>query len=236
MEPVVFLSTSPTYMLVPNGLVLELKNANRIHLVGQTTVQGLIQGKHQNPFLYGRWYDFSRTAGSVLRMYMLEASGMAKLYNPPFSTAEINRHEFNTNLYPFGYPMNMAQVPEFGANEVHTHRARRLAAEFDRLFPHSLMECELDNLAVGMTRTLSGHMYVIYFDRRPRSILYQIDATMDVTLEPTYGPQGMKNVHARAHVVVAEYHFDEPMPIPSVPYNFPRFNLVKSLIEEWSSS
>ena len=219
MDPVVFPSTSPTYMLVANGFIPELNNQNLIHLIGQKTVQTrnfLHRNDPLNPFTFGSWYNFSRTAASVLRMFMLESSGMNGYYDPNFPAKPPN---FNQRIVTSALEQFcMAHGDQVTAGR----RARMLASEFDRLFPHCLIEYELQ--FAGATRWLSGHMYVIYFDER---IIYQIDATMDIHIYV-----GMV-VHANVHVVVSKYRFFEPnIDLPE----FSRFSLVKQLVQEWISS
>ncbi len=227
-----FLSTSPTFMLIQNGLVRELNKKDLVELVCQSTIE-------TNPFLcgnktyhFGNWYDFSRTAACVLRLYMLEASGMRGLFNPQFSTREKNMESVTRNSVPLGCKIDMA--------DGHHHRAARFAAEFDRLFPHYSIEYQLQDMDVGQGKTISGHMYVIYFDERK---IYQIDATMNVKLirdrfRDDLGKVRM-DIRANVHVAVSKYDFKEPN-INSRNQDesdeFKRFTLVKELVNEWSPS
>ena len=139
-------------MLVQNGLIPELGKAGLITHECQKTIQN-----NPSPVGRRRLYDFSRTAASVLRLYMLEASGMRMHFNPKFGAQEqylqscLQNEYFNPALPP--RKMEMA----YGS----PHRAQRLAAEFDRLFPHFLIENHL-NMNVCDT-TLPGSMHVIYF-------------------------------------------------------------------------
>ena len=223
MEPVVFLSTSPTFMLIQNGLVRELNKKDLVELVCQSTIE-------TNPFLcgnktyhFGNWYDFSRTAACVLRLYMLEASGMRGLFNPQFSTREKNMESaVKRDSFPPGCKIDMADG---------YYRAARFAAEFDRLFPHYSIEYQLKDITVAKAKTISGHMYVIYFDER---IIYQIDATMNVKLESL--PKKGKDIHASVHVAVSMHRFQEPKIDSQNKDEFKRFTLVKELVNEWSPS
>ncbi len=215
-----FLSTSPTFMLIQNGLVLELRNKDLVQLVCQSTIQ-------TDPFLcgnktyhFGNWYDFSRTAGCVLRLYMLEASGMRGLFNPQFTTREKNMESVKRDSFPPGCKIGMAHG--------HFHRAARFAAEFDRLFPHYSIEYQLKGMTVAKAKTISGHMYVICFDER---IIYQIDATMNVKFI-----ESLKDIHASVHVAVSMHRFQEPKIDSQNKDEFKRFTLVKELVNEWSPS
>ena len=207
-------------MLVENGFIPELKSKNLIHLIGQKTVQtrNFLHRNDLLPFTFRSWYDFSRTAASVLRMFMLEASGMRRYYDPDFSTRLTNLTLCIVNQ-PYGQQFWMAHGDQITAGR----RARKLASEFDRLFPHSLIEYELQLGAVP-TKTLSGHMYVIYFDE---GIIYQIHATMDIQILV-----GME-IHANVHVVVSKYDFSEPNIYQSNAHEFKRFILLKQLVQEW---
>ncbi|CAB4005354.1 Hypothetical predicted protein [Paramuricea clavata] len=141
-------------------------------------------------------YDFSRKAGSLLRLCMLEASGMKAYHNPKFSTKLPNMGYIQPHVSPSvpGY-LPPCVVPQYLPPSVQpkridmahgdARRAKRLAAEFDRLFPHFLIECDLEdcmpqlklpNLGI-IQATIPGHMYVIYFDE---GIIYRIDASIDV--------------------------------------------------------
>lgn len=224
MDPVVFLSTSPTFMLVQNGFVRELKENGLTNFIGQKTVgtRSYLHGNNLHPCVFKRPYDFSRTAGSVLRMFMLEASGMNAYYDPNFSTKSLNSMQCCVTSYPPGFCDQMAHG--FLCARV----ARHLAAEFDRLFPHSVIEYELDNLCAGATKTISGHMYVIYYGE---GIIYQIDATMDVKLFGTG-----REICANVHVAVSKYHFQIPMVNLSNEHIFRRFTLVQQLEQEWIPS
>ena len=226
-----FLSTSPTFMLIQNGLVRELNKKDLVELVCQSTIE-------TNPFLcgnktyhFGNWYDFSRTAACVLRLYMLEASGMRGLFNPQFSTREKNMESaVKRDSFPPGCKIDMADG---------YYRAARFAAEFDRLFPHYSIEYQLKDMDVGQGKTISGHMYVIYFDERK---IYQIDATMNVKLRDRFRDDLGKvrmDIRANVHVAVSKYDFKEPN-INSRNQDesdeFKRFTLVKELVNEWSPS
>ena len=215
-------------MLVQNGLVRELNRHNRIKLQGQKTVEisSLRRKDRQSPYTFGSLYDFSRTAGSVLRLFMLEASGMKKYYDPPFGSKAQN----------FG---NCKRPPPFRPQFCMAHgdyitagrRAGLLASEFDRLFPHCSIEYELRLIPAGGRKTMSGHMYVFYFDE---GIFYQIDATLDVhilNLSP-----GQKEIHANVHVQVSKYVFTSPIITPRNQHEYSRFALVKQLVVEWMPS
>ena len=234
-----FLSTGPTFMLVSNGLIPELRNAGLITFERQRIIE-------TNPCLRGsnprfphhfstKWYDFSRTAASVLRMNMLEASGMTQYCDPGFSTKRQNLQSrmISDHPSPFLRSSNIDMTHGF------CHRAERIVAEFDRLFPHRLIEYELKNMRAGETRTLSGHMYVIYFDN---PTIYQINATMGVTLQhfyplfpPPWPREGME-IHAKVHMLVARYGFLHPRIDRSNENRFKRYILVNQLINEWLPS
>ena len=232
-----FLSTGPTFMLVSNGLIPELRSAGLTTFERQRIIE-------TNPYLRGsnpsfphhfstKWYDFSRTAASVLRMHMLEASGMTKYCDPVFGSKLQNLQSRMISDQPFLRSSNIDMVD---MTHGFCHRAERIVAEFDRLFPHRLIENQLKNMRVGETRTLSGHMYVIYFDN---PTIYQIDATMGVTLQhfyplfpPPCPPEGME-IHANVHMLVARYGFLHPTIDCSNENRFKRYILLNELINEW---
>lgn len=226
MEPVVFLSTSPTFMLVHNSLVPELDSENLVHFQDENDVKTsdfLCGGDHSTHFV--KWYDFSRTASSVLRMYMLEASGMRAYYDPDFTTKQ-------QNLPPLlKTSIQMAHADQDRITR--ELRARRLAAEFDRLFPHCLIEYQLNNMTVGKAKKLFERMYVIYFDER---IIYKIEATMDVKyFDLSLKLPNYMDIRANVHVIVEKSNYDEPK-IPLYGSKFSRFTLVKQLVKEWNQS
>ena len=230
MEPIIFLSTSPTFMLVSNGLIPELKSEGRIRpLECRMTIEteSKLRGSSDEfPYRFVRWYDFSRTATSVVRVFMLEASGMRVHCDPNFSTKQKNLDASKNNEYlrtPTQRHLEMAH----GSSD----RAERIAAEFDRLFPHRVIEYKLNKMAVGETKTLSGHMYVIYFDE---STLYEINANVDVEFESK--TTEWKKIPAYVHVSVSRYHFDYPMINSSNYRQFERCSLLKKLIDEWLPS
>ena len=231
-------------MLVQNGLVPELRRKNLVHLQAQKTVQTQSFLHGNNNFWFANWFHFSRTATSVLRLFMLEASGLRTYYDPHFSTKDLNLANSTQSAWslPSLLPARSIQM----AREVRCAErcARRLAAEFDRLFPHCAIEYQMHNLNFGRQVTLSGQMYVIYFppDQCVSSpyqsflptpgTIYQINATMDVR-KPF---PGMEIYHANVHVAVTEYSFNEPVITPFNESEFRRFKLVKELVKEWESS
>lgn len=227
MDPVVFLSTSPTFMLVKNGLIPELSGHGLIQYEGQKTVEinRLCGSDVQSPYTFGSLFDFSRTAGSVLRMFMLEASGMNKYFNAMFRSKAQN----------FDNCVRTPPEPQFcmayGDDKLADRRAKLLASEFDRLFPHFSIEYALDLISAGGTKTVSGHMYVIYFDEK---IIFQIDATMDVNILNL--PSSGKEIHANVHVGVLKYVFTPPIITPENPPEYSRYALVKQLVDEWKPS
>jgi hypothetical protein len=161
---------------------------------------------------FGKWYDFSRTAGSVLRLCMLEASGMKTYYDPDFSTKLQNlgysqEVHVSPTVPPSLVPVPPSLVPAcIDMAHGNPRLARRLAAEFDRLFPHCIIECDLQNIIPDMCVPISGHMYVIYFDEW---IFYHIDAKMDVTLRGWTLDKKMI-IHADVRVAVEKHSFYEP--------------------------
>ena len=233
-----FVSTDPTFMLVSNGLILELGNAGLTTFERQRIIESnphLKGSNHVFPYHFQRWYDFSRIAHSVLRMHMLEASGMRKYCDPPFSTRNQNLESkiISDQPNPLLPSSNMDMAHGF------SHHAERIAAEFDRLFPHRIIENKLKNMNVGETRTLSGHMYVIYFDN---PTIYQINTTMEVTLQHFFPlfpspslSKGME-IHANLFIVAARYRFLDPVIDCSNENQFKRYVLLKELINEWLPS
>ena len=215
-EPVIFVSTGPTFMLVQNGLFRELGPARR-----DTKKVKINENAARN---FPRWYDFSRTASSVLRLCMLEASGMINFYNPEFTNREEIRAEMD--ISPENADINMA---DHGDAAQPDFRAQLITSNFDRLFPHFVIEQKLDNMAVNEQRTLSGMMYVIYFNERT---IYQTNVTMNVVLSAR-NENGLE-VQANTTVKVKKYSYNEPEIDDRNRKNFTRFLLVKQLINEWN--
>ena len=215
-EPVIFVSTGPTFMLVQNGLVRELRPA--------LIVTKKVERNENAARNFRRWYDFSRTASSILRLFMLEASGMIDFHNPEFNDKDIRRE---TNIHPENANINMA---DHGDAAQRGFRAQLISSDFDRLFPHFVIEQKLNNMAVGGQQTLSGMMYVIYFNERT---IYQTNVTMDVVLSARN--QNDLEVKANTTVIVTKYSYNEPEIDDGNRENFKRFLLVKQLIAERNS-
>ena len=217
-EPVIFVSTGPTFMLVIKGLVRELGPAWRV-----TKEVKRNENAARN---FPRWYDFSRTASSALRLFMLEASGMIDLHNPWFTTREHIRREMATNISSENANINMAN---HGNAAQRRFRAQLISSDFDRLFPHFVIEQKLNNMAVDGQETLSGMMYVIYFNER---IIYQTNVTMGVVLSARN--QNGLEVKTNTTVTVTKYSYNEPEINDGNRKDFTRFLLVKQLINEWN--
>ena len=217
-------------MLVSKGLIPELRSKN---LIGALECQKTVEteskikgGRDEFPYRFAKWYDFSRTVSSVVRMFMLEASGMRGHYDPDFSTKRKNLEAMKQDVYsrpPSQFHLQMAH----GSSD----RTKRIAADFDRLFPHTVIECQLNKMAVGEKKTLSGLMYVIYFHEET---LYQINANVNVEFEgkTTAG----RKTPADAHVSVSKYHFKYPEINSSNQHEFKRCSLLNTLIDEWHPS
>ena len=223
-EPGIFVSTGPTFMLVQNGLVRELGEAQ--HVNENLTVTKTVTMHENAARNYDCWRNFSRTASSALRLFMLEASGMIDLHNPWFTTREHIRREMATDVHPENANINMA---DHGDAAQRGFRAQLISSNFDHLFPRSVIEQKLDNMAVNEQRTLSGMMYVIYFNERT---IYQTNVTMNVVLSAR-NENGLE-VQANTTVTVTKYSYNEPEIDDGNRENFTRFLLVKQLIDEWN--
>ena len=218
-EPVIFVSTGPTFMLVQNGLFRELGPAPR--------VTKKVKRNENAASNFPRWYDFSRTASSVLRLCMPEASGMIDLHNPEFTNREEIRGEMVTNISPENANINMANHGD--AAQTGSVRAQLISSNFDRLFPHFVIEQKLNNMTVGGQEILSGKMYVIYFNERT---IYRTNVSMNVVLS-SRNENGLE-VQANTSVKVKKYSYNEPEIDDRNRKKFTRFLLVKQLINEWN--
>ena len=221
-EPVIFVSTGPTFMLVQNGLFRELRPDLRV----TKKVTKKVKRNENAARNFPHWYDFSRTASSVLRLCMLEASGMINFYNPEFTNREEIRGEMVSNIDPEDANINMA---DHGNAAQRGFRAQLISSNFDHLFPRSVIEQKLDNMTVNEQRTLSGMMYVIYFNERT---IYRTNVSMDVVLSATN--ENALEVQANTTVKVKKYSYNEPEINDGNREDFTRFLLVKQLINEWN--
>ena len=157
---------------------------------------------------------------------MLEASGMIHLHNPSFTTRDDIHEAMATNIHPENADINMAN---HGDEAQANFRAQLISSDFDRLFPHFVIEQKLSNMAVNEHRTLSGMMYVIYFNERT---IYQTNATMDVKLWP--GNENGLLLSCNTIAIVTKYSYNEFEVDDGNRENFTRFLLVRQLIAEWN--
>lgn len=213
-------------MLVQNGLVRELRVAGLVSnntTESRTVMTGMHHLQNENAaHQFGCWYDFSRTASSVLRLFMLEASGMIHLHNPEFTSREVNRQGMNKRPEEPNFNMAHGDAAQAGL------RAQLISSDFDRLFPHFVIQQKLNGIEVNQLRTISGMMYVMYFNERT---IYQTNVTMDVRLIAE-NENGLE-VEANITVTVTKFSYNEFEINDENRENFERFSLVQQLIKEW---
>lgn len=211
-------------MLVQNGLVREIREAQ--HVNEALTVTKTVTIRENAARKYRSWYDFCRTASSTLRLFMLKASGMTHLHNPSFTTRDDIQEVMATNIHPENAHINMAN---HGDAAQENFRAQLISSDFDRLFPHFVIQQKLCNMAVNEHRTLSGMMYVIYFNERT---IYQTNVTMDVRLWP--GNENGQLLSCNTTATVTKYSYNEFEVDAGNWENFRRFSLVQQLVNEWN--
>ena len=220
---VAFVSTDPTFLIVHRALT-ELGANQNYKIIGSSTVSSnSLQGNDMNNvYRWKRWHDFARTAAAVLRMYMLKATGMLDYHDP-----ELKKLGKERNLAaivpnpPYGEPINMAANKE---------EAERLSAEFDRLFPHFIIQGQFKNMQPRTTRSFSyfpsNLMYVTDF---PNSQLYHIVAKLTVTLVAD-GPAGLI-IHAVPFVNAIKYQLN----LPTNQEMYPHYTILKEVFDQYNA-
>lgn len=174
-----FVRTDPSFIVVSRA-VGELERQNNCRIVGYTeaTSNGIRGNDDDDVYKFKHWNGFTRTAGSVMRLYMLNATDMLRFHNPNFRIAKqrnINAMEYSKHIGPAdGNPIDMAA----DANE-----ARDLSAQFDRQYPHFILENHFRGMDVGTTRSHRGRMYVVDLQNRT---LYEVTSTLRVKLNQQY--------------------------------------------------
>ena len=153
---------------------------------------------------------------------MLNAGGMRDQYDPDFGSKKANVENMDTATVLPNVIINMAHNNAF--------YAKLVSSDFDRLFPHSVIEHKLNDMDVGQMRTLSGMMYVIYFDEQ---IMYQTNVTMNVHLIERVKNDGMR-IRADINVVVTKFSYDE-IENDAENEDFTNFFLVQQLINDWNA-
>ena len=216
------MKTDPTFMIA-EGMVREIRRTEGgLHVVGQTAISSrdFIHGNDRDDNgVFANWYNFARTAAVTLRLYMLEATDIPPaLFDPKFKKPGKTRNRAAMTSRRWGVPINMADDDKF--------EARRLSAEFDRLYPHYTIQNRLNNMQPHETRSIPNLMYVVDF---PNRLLYHIAVNMDVTLQAIQG--GEMIIRAMPHVAVFKLRLPVP-PEGAQQQNFPRYFLLRELIDE----
>lgn len=174
MPKIAFVMTDPSVVVVTQAIG-ELRAQDEYDIVGYTEVTSdAMCGNDENPSLWRSWNDFARTAGSVMRMYMLKATDMLQLHNPTFGEPGKSR-----NLAAMQYVIKHGNPPkpiDMAADET---EAKVLSAEFDRQYPHFILQNKFDGMAVGTNRSHRALMYVVDI---PNNVIYHIISTLTVTL------------------------------------------------------
>ena len=224
MAPVIFVKTDPIFMVV-EGMVRELRTANLLNVIGYKTVSSkpgtYIHGNSDaDNYTFRNWYNFARTSQSVLRLFMLEATGTRQFFDPKFGNP-------NGKLRTEGdIVINMAFQPfRMAPDESGT---RRHVSEFDRLYPHYDVEYKLRDIALHQTISLPSLMYVVDFSDRK---LYHIITTMDVTYDDFL--DGRMVIKAKPFVAAYKYQMGD---VPAADdENFKMYNLVQDCVEQYNA-
>ncbi|KAI8519675.1 hypothetical protein Bbelb_029320 [Branchiostoma belcheri] len=208
-EPVCFVATDPSYCVALDAID-ELRRGGRLEREDDMPVKvgnsGLRHSrdveeggskKKEITIKYNRLYDFSRTLGAVLRAFMLKATRLIKYYNPEIDseTAKLNlkpgtesgfyvevNGETKTNT-----PQFMTSTPK-KADAGKRSQAQLISGNFDRLYPHILIEKKLKDAAAGLDKEVSfpGRMLIVDMDLKnpddPRVIkIHTINTTVRFT-------------------------------------------------------
>ena len=213
----VFINTDPAFMVI-NDMVRECSQQGRLVVVAMNRAfSNRIHGNCRDDMPdwgvshFPRWHDFARTAGAVMRDYMLHATGMVTLFDPTYRNPGKTRNREGMTVN--GVAINMAATK---------FEARCLASEFDRLFPHFVIERNLLDIEPGAIRQLHTLMYVLD-ENQP--VLYHIVANMTVTFR---GRDVLgKLVDARPFVCAIRCSFQTPGRREESPAYFRLFDLIR---------
>jgi hypothetical protein len=120
--------------------------------------------------------DFSRTVGSNCRALMLYATGLDSFLDPQYPSKRRNKDRF--------------QVETRQGNMIFGHMSDTVAGEisynFDRFFPHFLLERKINNLLPGgqsnliQSSTAGNTMAVFYWQNNEVKNIYQIETRLNI--------------------------------------------------------
>ncbi|KAI8519680.1 hypothetical protein Bbelb_029370 [Branchiostoma belcheri] len=154
-------------------------------------------------------YGFARTLGSVLRAFMLRSTYLEALHDPNIrskkSTVNINVRAnpagYNRNVQPQGVPM--AQLP-VTQNVV---QAKKISADFDRLYPHFFIENKLAAVLLGTWVDLPGMMVIVELQGGVIVKIHTINATVRARHNGAmYGPMPQAHNGPNPHI----FHCPDP--------------------------
>lgn len=220
MPQIAFVKTDPLIIVVEK-MMKELRDYSNFDVVGFTEVES---NGFQRPMnnAFRSWYDFTRTAAVVLRLCMLKATDMLHLHNPVFNYR--NEHKAALIYYiRLGLPekpINMA---------ADKNEAQLLSAEFDRQFPHYVLENKFDGMNPGDTRLHSSVMYVIDIES---SAIYHIASTLDVKRLQDYQGRDAIVIDTTPHIVAFKLRLRD---LPEEPdaTTHPNTKMFKDLLAEY---
>ncbi|KAI8519602.1 hypothetical protein Bbelb_028590 [Branchiostoma belcheri] len=125
---------------------------------------------------YSRYYDFSRTLGAVLRAFMLTATGLIKYYHPDIGDSE----EDNLTRGENGFYVNgKTKEPEFRS------QAQLISGNFDRLYPHILIEKKLKDAGLDKEVSFPGRMLIVDMENAKDSRVITEIHTINTTVRFT---------------------------------------------------
>lgn len=214
------LKTDPLIIVVER-MMQELRNNHNYQIVGyaDVTSNGLCGNDENLPKRFRSWYDFSRTAAAVMRYYMLDATDMLQFHDPSFSKRGKQRNKKGMIQGPQRKPINMAAGDK--------NEAKRLAAEFDRQFPHYVLDNKFEDMVPGNARSYTSVMYVIDFENGE---VYHIVSSLCVTLREPADNESMI-IDAIPNIIAFKLTLQN-LPDDLDPDTHPNTRQIKSLIEE----
>ena len=162
-----FVKTDCTFSLITDWKKKQHLEADGSNQVTLPYISGNCLGSKKK---WSRMYDFSWTAGVVLRYMMLRGAEILDLHNPHVGQRRNRENIITKGDKPHHVKLHLAKDK---------YDAQWLSAHFDMLYPHFYLEYQLRGIKPGDNRSIHNKMLVI--DTR-HHIIWKITVSLEVEM------------------------------------------------------
>ena len=213
-----FVRTDDTFQQVIEWIAEQRTPRYGLDVTGYREIQlSYISGDNMHyDCLWGRMYDFSRTAQATLRYLMLTVTGLIQFHDPGFGKRAKPRNQSHVYI-PCPHPKYSKEINYGNHLAGSKYEAQWISAHFDMLFPHFHIENRLEGLRLYEERQFFDSIVIIDIHHH---VVWNLVVTLTVRklYEAPYGSPFQLLAIPLLAVHRMEYVHQPPHPVPNYPF------------------